>query len=252
VSAADPFEVVGAVNGGAYSNDQPILIDGAKLPAGSATIRLARNDGAESDPFPILVAGAQVPEVTSVSPDPAPMGEEISFSAYGTGFWGQPELLLAQAQDEPIWMRLPVLWVTDTWIRTDIVVLDPALHSPGDWLAKVRNPDDSESAPCSFVVEPAPAPQLTGLNPTSAQAGAEVTLTIYGFGMFGTPSVVFAPEADPEHLLPPVPVALVDSRRIVTEPFVLAPDLFPAQPYLVWVANPDEASSNRLRFVVFE
>jgi hypothetical protein len=251
-SAADPFEVVTSEGGRAYTNDQPIFIDGAQLPAGPATLRLVRNDGEESELLSIVVSGAAAPEITSVSPDPAPLGEEITLAAYGTGFWGEVELSIAAAQAEQVWMSLPVLWVTETWVRTDLVVLDPATLRAGDWLARVRNPDGAESEPYPFVVDPAPPPSLTSVSPTEAGSGTVVTLVLHGFDLFGTPTVLLAPEADPERVLPPLPVALVDSRRVTTEPVVLSPELYPAQPYLVWVQNPDEAASNRLRFVVLE
>jgi hypothetical protein len=116
----------------------------------------------------------------------------------------------------------------------------------------VRNQDGLESAFYPFEVSPAPSPVLTGVSPSEARLGDVVTLQVYGIGFFGEPTVSLAAESEPDVVTFSPPLALVDSRRVVTEPLTLTPGLFAAQSYLLWLTNPHDAASNRVRFVVLE
>ena len=249
---ATPFEVLSTLNGRAYTIDQPLRLDGADLPGGEATMRVERNDGVQSEPFTVTIQGAVPPEITSVSPSPIPLAEEVSVSVYGTGFWGSPRVEIAAASDPPDWLDLPVEWVTETWVRTSSILLDPAQHPPGAWLARVINPDGEESAWLDIEVEPAPAPALTNIAPTEAPLGERVTLELHGFDIYGQPTVLMAPAATPEETLPPIEVASADTRLLVTQPLLLDPRMFSAQDYVIRVVNPDGTPSNDLRFVVLE
>jgi hypothetical protein len=249
-SSEPPFEVVGVPDGRYYHNDQAILIDGAAIGPGPANLRVVRNDGAASNTVTIEIEGADAPVIDSVSPSPLRLADEMTVSVYGTGFWGQP--IVAISPDAPVfaWQELPVLWVTDTWIRTDSVFLDPATNPPGYWIMRVINPDGVVSDLFPLDVDPAPLPVLSGLSPTDSLLGQTVTLEVFGFDFFGTPEIRMAPESSPEEPLDPLPIDSVDSRRLVTAPFALDPSVFSEQPYHIWVTNPDGASSNRLRFIV--
>lgn len=253
---APPFEVVGDPLGRFYFNDQPLLIDGADLPAGSATLTVVRNDGLESNVLRILVQGAARPEVTRITPSSIQAGDETVISVYGTGFWGSPQVQISP--DQPIfqWITLPLLWVTDTWLRTDSITLDPATTSAGYWILLVRNPDGSESEYFSLEVEAATPATLTRIEPQEVLFGTEAVLEISGFGLFGRPTLLMAPEPPAEEPigdpLPALPLDLVDPRRLVTSPINFKSPLYQPGPYLVWVVNPDGTGSNYLRFVVLD
>jgi hypothetical protein len=251
-ATAPPFEVVTSGSGRSYVLDQPHLIDGARLPAGPATLVVDRNDGAVSAPFAIVVAGAARPIVTSVSPDPLPVAAETTVSAYGTGFWGAPRFLVAAAAAGAEWVELPVAWVTETWVRTDIVALDPTAFRAGSWLAVVRNPDGAESEPFGFTIDAAPPPVATRLTPTEARIGDVAALEIAGFDFFGRPMVELTAAEDPETPLLTLEVAVADRRRLVTADLNISPAAFEPGLYSVWVVNPDEARSNPLRLTVLE
>jgi len=251
-SEADPFEVVGAPNGRYYFNDQPLLLDGAELSGGPATLYVVRNDGRESNHISITIDGAAPPTVTGASPNPFRLADEMIVSVYGSGFWGEPTVMISP--DVPFfeWRDLPLRWVSDDWLRTESVYLDPVTSPSGFWILRVVNPDGTESNLHAVDVAAAPEPTLTGVNPSEGMRGDAVTLEVFGFDMFGTPTLSMAHEATPDEPLPPVPLDTVDPRRVVTAPFVLDPERFTFGPHHLWITNPDGSSSNRLRFVVLE
>jgi len=145
-----------------------------------------------------------------------------------------------------------LLWASETFLQTEDLTFDPALNPPGPWVAVARNPDGAESEPYPFTVDPAPPPFLTALDPADGRLGSEVTLEARGLGFFGAPQLLLAPEQDPTRVFGPLPLALVDPSRLLTEPFGLDPATLSAGRHLVWVENPDGAESNRLPFRVVE
>lgn len=251
-SEADPFEVVGAPNGRYYFNDQALLIDGADLPGGSATLRIVRNDGRESNHLSIVVEGAAAPIVTGVSPNPLRLADDMIVSVYGSNFWGEPAIMISP--DVPFfdWRELPLRWIDSDWLRTESVFLDPTTNPSGFWILKVVNPDGLESELYPVDVAPAPEPTLSGVSPTEGMIGDALTLEVFGNDMYGTPTLWLAHQTTPDEPMPSIPLATVDPRRVVTTSFVLDPELYASGPHHLWVTNPDGSSSNRLRFLVLE
>jgi len=255
-STSSPFEVVGDPLGTFYSNDQPLLIDGAELGPGPALLSVTRSDGLESNQIEILIQGAAPPVITRVTPDPLRLSAEMIISIYGTGFWGPPEVSVSPDVPTFEWISLPLVLASDTWLRTDSLTFDPVTTPSGNWVMRVTNPDGVESEYFSINFEPAPPPTLTNLSPVEAPLRSDVAIELFGYDIFGLPTLLMAPEPAPGdpvgEPLPPVPLDLVDPHRVVTVTFTLSSPPFEPRPYLVWITNPDGSLSNRLRFQVLE
>lgn len=115
-----------------------------------------------------------IPDITNISPTSVRIGDEITIT--GTGFGD------AKGSSEVLFNTTLAVDFTN-WADEEIIVKVPAGATSGKISVSVNNQKSDEK---DFVV----LPFISGINPTSAQIGADVTIRGTGFGDTRGTSVV--------------------------------------------------------------
>jgi hypothetical protein len=130
--------------------------------------------GGTSAPQPFVIAQPTVvPNITSVSPASVAAGFPVNLTINGTGFTQGATLSVG---------GLGGNYYGTTFVSsTQLSIPNFAVNGVGTIPVYVIDPAPAGTSPAfNLVVTPPPAPAITSINPTSAPAEAQVTLTVNG------------------------------------------------------------------------
>jgi serine/threonine protein kinase len=193
---------------------------------GSARVTVVNPGGVSSPEVNLPIVAA--PAITGLNPSAATAGAAVNLTVNGSNFESGATLE---------WNRSPLAATFVSASQLRAAVAPNLVPAPGAASVVVINPGNVRSAPATFTVNPAPVvvpPVISGLNPSSIEAGGQAfTLTVNGSG-FGQNALVHWNRA---------PLAMVSAGATQLRATVPANLIGNAGTANVTVVNPENVTS---------